>query len=116
MGTQVAAPQPLAQIAGQQVLWEFTVLRDGAVLDITGMALAFVIVKQLGRQPVLQAGANGIVASISSGPEGKFRVLIPDDATDNSLAGDYHYQATVTDSDGASVPVAYGPYSVEKHA
>jgi hypothetical protein len=117
MTGQLQAPLPLASVEGAAQEWEFTVTRDGAALNVTGMSVYFNVVKRVGRAPAIttEGGSPNATTSIPTGTDGKVVVAVASGVTDG-MAGDWYYQLDVEDGDGNIVSVAFGAYSIQRSA
>lgn len=109
----ISAAVSLQAFEGDAQLWEFTVTRNGAALDISGMDVRFNVVRRRGRTAVItsEGGTPNATTAITNGAGGICTVAIASGATDG-MAGDYWYELDIEDSSGDVFTVCHGPYSI----
>lgn len=98
--------------AGNDQSWQFTVARDGAAVDITGMTLRFALARKPGATAVLssEAPVSNVTCSIVTAASGVWKAVVAAAAT-AGLQGTYQYQAQVQDGSGAKSNVLYGYFT-----
>lgn len=107
--TATASPASLAFDAGDDVLIEFTVSRDGAAVDITGMTPRFVAKRRVGQDAVASTEDSPATATatLTTPSSGLFTVAI-DAADTEELSGTYRFEAELVDGNGDKQSVARG--------
>lgn len=115
MNLELAGPISGHFFAGNDYEWEFTVTRDGAAVDITGMTCRFTMKRPRGSAYVrsTQDSPATATATVTDGPNGVFVVAAGDD--DNELLGTYEYQAQIEDSSGNRSNVLHGYFTFKRN-
>jgi hypothetical protein len=95
--------------AGNDLLLEFTVSRDGEAVDINGMTIRFVVRRTYDSDPVLttEGGDANAAVTLTAPMGGVFTVGADADAT-AGLSGTYRFEAQVEDGSDAKQTVARG--------
>lgn len=109
MSLVLAGPVSGVFFAGNDQSWQFTVTRDGAAVDISGMTLHFVLTRKPGATAVLsdQAPQSNVTCSAVTPASGIWKAVVTA-AVAAGLLGTYLYQAQVIDGSGAKSNVLHG--------
>jgi len=95
--------------AGDDVLLEFTVTRDGEPLSLSGMTPRFVAARKAGAAAAVSTEADPptATATVTNLAGGVYQVAI-DDAVTAELLGTYEWQSEIEDANGDVQTVARG--------
>lgn len=114
--TEIAPAVSLDFRAGDTLLLEFTVTRDGEPVNTTGMLGQFEVRRDANSEPVIttEGGDANAVLTVGLGDDGnKFRVRVEADVT-RGLRDTYEFQARLIDGSDNEVTPSQGYLTWER--